>query len=155
MADDSSLVTVRQSVCQVAKFVSVESQIRSPNIIEKLQALVHNIQPQLVTAVANVLCQCASLKFKQHTANIFADIIFACLSLIDDLDQAVRQIAASVDQHFTKKTKRSSHMVKAIVEDLFAGWKSSGSRRPTDTTAFKTRFISYIDAFVKDVVYCN
>lgn len=155
--DESTLSKIKNAVLQMEKFLEIERKVRNEEIYAKVVVFGENLQPMLAPTIANILCQCFRLKFRHMTANLFAEIIFTLMKLcVPGMEESVIQdIIHRVDMHFSKKTKRSAHMVKNTMESLFNGWLKADLGIRKDLNGFTTRFLAFLSTFIQEIVYCN
>lgn len=139
------------------KFLTIERKVKNEEIYQKVVLFGECLQPHLAMTVSTVLCQCFKLRFKHMTANLFAEIIFTCLRLSKPghEDLLIREVVGNIDQYYSRRTKRSAHMVKNTIESLFNGFNETDTHFKIDLNGFTSKFLKFLSTFIQEIVYAN
>lgn len=152
ITEEANLYSLKGTLSSMSRYVSRELRVKEPRIIQRVVQFQAAFNESAASIVSSIIIGSINFNYKSLTATIFSDIIFNVLVASGDrMGGVMQQAVDEVCRIQSTKTKRSNHMVRKYLTELFGEWRS-GAFGLMD---FSQKYIKFVGQFIEEIVYCN
>jgi len=164
ITDETKLTSIKNVIVALGTFMSKEVAVREKDLYPKVLTFIAVAEKYLPSIATLTISGSLRFKYKYMTASLFSEMVFNTLRISpkQNRQQLIKVIMANIEEEYSKRTKKSSHCIRAVTEELFMPWLDekcstyaySSYARPS-VQEFSSKYIRFLSSFIEEILYNN